>query len=134
MENQLHAGPEPSMTSLVSGIITDAQDLIKQQLDLVRHEIQEDVRKAKEAAASLALGLGVAAVGAILFGTMFVYLLHEMAGLPLWASFGIVGGIMLVVGLVLTYLAKKEAETINPLEGESAKALEENVQWITKPK
>jgi F0F1-type ATP synthase assembly protein I len=134
MENQLHAGPDTSMTSLVTGIITDAQDLIKQQLDLVRHEIREDVRKAKEAAASLALGLGIAAVGAILFGTMFVYLLHEVAGLRLWASFGIVGGIMLGVGLVLTYLAKKEAETINPLEGESAKALEENVQWITKPK
>jgi VIT1/CCC1 family predicted Fe2+/Mn2+ transporter len=134
MENQLHAGPEPSMTSLVSGIITDAQDLIKQQLDLVRHEIREDVRKAKEAAASLALGLGIAIVGGILLCTMFVYLLHEEAGLRLWASFAIVGGVMLVIGLVLTYLAKKEAETINPLEGESVKALEENVQWITKPK
>jgi VIT1/CCC1 family predicted Fe2+/Mn2+ transporter len=133
MENQLHAGPEPSMTSLVSGIITDAQDLIKQQLDLVKHEIREDVRKAKEAAASLALGVGIAAVGALFLSTMLVFLLQK-AGLELWACFGIVGGVMLVVGLVLTYLAKKEAETINPLEGESAKALEENVQWITKPK
>lgn len=133
MENQLHAGPETSMTSLVSGIITDAQDLIKQQLDLVKHEIREDVRKAKEAAASLALGVGIAAVGALFLCTMIVFLLQK-AGLELWACFGIVGGVMLVVGLVLTYLAKKEAETINPLEGESAKALEENVQWITKPK
>jgi uncharacterized membrane protein YgdD (TMEM256/DUF423 family) len=90
--------------------------------------------KAKEAAASLALGLGIAIVGGILLCTMFVYLLHEEAGLRLWASFAIVGGVMLVVGLVLSYLAKKEAETINPLEGESVKALEENVQWITKPK
>jgi VIT1/CCC1 family predicted Fe2+/Mn2+ transporter len=134
MENQLHAGPEPSMSSLVSGIINDAQDLIKQQLDLVKHEIREDVRKAKEAAASLALGLGLAVVGGILFCTMFVYLLHEEAGLRLWVSFAIVGGVLLAVGLVLTYLGKKEAETINPMEGESAKALEENVQWITKPK
>jgi len=134
MENQLRTGPEPSMTSLVSGIISDAQDLFKQQLDLVKHEIREDVRKAKEAAASLALGLVLATVGGILFCTMFVYLLHEEAGLRLWASFAIVGGALLVVGLVLTYLAKKEAETINPLEGESAKALEENVQWITKQK
>jgi hypothetical protein len=134
MANQLHADTEPSLTSLVSGIICDAQDLIKQQLDLVRCEIREDVRKAKEAAASLAWGLGLALVGGLLFGTMFVYLLHEEAGLALWASFGIVGGVLLVVGLVLAYLAKKEADTINPLEGESAKALEENVQWITKPK
>jgi uncharacterized membrane protein YgdD (TMEM256/DUF423 family) len=134
MENQLHAGPEPSMTSLVSGIISDAQDLIKQQLNLVKHEIREDVRKAKEAAASLALGVGLALAGGILFCTMFVYLLHEEAGLRLWASFAIVGGVLLVVGLALLYFGKKEAETINPMEGETAKALEENVQWITKPK
>jgi VIT1/CCC1 family predicted Fe2+/Mn2+ transporter len=134
MENQLHTAPEPSMTSLVSGIITDAQELIKQQLELFKHDIREDVRKARETAASLALGLILVTVGGILFCTMFVYLLHEEAGLRLWASFAIVGGVLLVVGLVLTYLAKKEAETINPLEGEAAKALEENVQWITKPK
>jgi len=134
MENQLHAGPEPSMTSLVTGIITDAQDLIKQQLDLVKHEIRDDVRKAKEAAASLALGLGIAAVGGILFCTTFVYLLHEELGLRLWASFAFVGGVMLVVGLVLTYLGKKQIDTINPLQEESAQALKENVQWITKPK
>jgi len=133
MENQLHADPDTSMTSLVSGIITDAQDLIKQQLDLVRHEIREDVRKAKEAAASLALGFGLAAVGGLFVCTMLALLLQK-AGLEQWACFGIVGGVMLVVGLVLTYLAKKEAETINPLGGEAAKALEENVQWITKPK
>ena len=134
MANQLHADTEPSLTSLVSGIIRDAQDLIKQQLDLVRYEIREDVRKAKEAASSLALGLGLTLVGGLLFCTMFVYLLHEEAGLRLWAGFGIVGGVLLVVGLVLAYLAKKEADTINPMEGQAAKALEENVQWITKPK
>jgi hypothetical protein len=133
MENQLHAGPDTSMTSLVTGILSDAQDLIKQQLDLVKHEIREDVRKAKEAAASLALGLGIATVGGLFVCTMLVFLLQK-TGLELWACFGIVGGIMLVVGLFLTYLAKKQAETINPLEGESAKALEESVQWITKPK
>jgi VIT1/CCC1 family predicted Fe2+/Mn2+ transporter len=134
MENQLHAGPEPSMSSLVTGIISDAQDLIKQQLDLVKHEIREDVRKAKEAAASLALGLGIATIGGILFCMVPVYLLNELAHWPLWASFLLVGGLMLVVGAVLTYLAKKEIDTINPLQEESAQALKENVEWITKPK
>jgi hypothetical protein len=127
MENQLHASPDASMTSLVTGILSDAQDLIKQQLELVKHEIREDVREAKEAAASLALGLGIAAVGCLFVCTMLVFLLQK-AGLDLWACFGIVGGILLVVGLVLTYLAKKEAETINPLEGQAARALEESVQ------
>lgn len=133
MVNQLHEGQDASVTALVTGIISDAQTLFKQQLDLVKHEIREDVSKAKEAAASLALGFGLAAVGGLFVCTMLVFLLQK-TGLDLWACFGIVGGVMLVVGLVLTYLAKKEAETINPLEGESAKALEENVQWIAKPK
>jgi hypothetical protein len=63
-----------------------------------------------------------------------VYLLNELAHWPLWASFLLVGGLMLVVGAVLTYLAKKEIDTINPLQEESAQALKENVEWITKPK
>jgi uncharacterized membrane protein YgdD (TMEM256/DUF423 family) len=133
MGNQLHAEPDTSLSGQVSGIVSDAQELMNHQLALFRHELREDVRKAKEAAASLALGLGVTAIGCLFVSTMLVFLLQK-TGLELWACFGILGGTLFVIGLVLTYLAKKEAETINPLEGKSAKALEENVQWITKPK
>jgi protein-S-isoprenylcysteine O-methyltransferase Ste14 len=134
MANQLQPGPEPSVTSLVTGILHDAEDLISQQLNLAKHEFQKELTKTKEGALSLVLGLAVAIVGGTLFFTMFVYLLHEVAGWSLWASFGLVGAIMLGVGLVVTYMGKNKLETVQPVTEETAQSVKENVQWITKPK
>ena len=42
--------PEPSMASLVGGIVNDAQALIKQELALAKREVTDELNKAKEAA------------------------------------------------------------------------------------
>ena len=39
---------ETSATSLVSGIIDDVQNLVKQQFQLTRREIEQDLRKSKD--------------------------------------------------------------------------------------
>jgi uncharacterized membrane protein YqjE len=127
-----HSGP--SVTSLVTGIINDAQELIKQQVAMLRHEIKEDFRKTKDATLALGVGAGVALLGMILLCLMVVYLLHEVGGLHLWVSYLIVGGVLTIVGGVLIYLGKKKFDSFNPLPHETAQALKENVEWITKPK
>src|SRR5919204_42605 len=59
-ENRIDS-PPASMSSLVGGIISDAQQLIRQELLLARREVQQEVNKAKMAALSLAAG-GVTAL------------------------------------------------------------------------
>src|SRR5690242_8938622 len=99
MANDLHTESGASMTHLVSGIITDAQDLIGQQLALLRHEVNEDFRKTKEAGLLLVGGLAIALVGSILLCSMLVYLLSWSApGLPLWICYGIVGAPIAALG------------------------------------
>jgi VIT1/CCC1 family predicted Fe2+/Mn2+ transporter len=121
------------ITSLVTGIINDAHDLIKQQVHLLRHEIKEDFRKTKDATLALGIGAGVALLGVILLCLAVVYLIN-WAGLLLWVSYLIVGVVLLIVGGVLAYLGKKKFDSFNPLPDETAQALKENVEWITKPK
>jgi len=53
MANDLHTGTEPSLTGLVTGIINDAQELLKQQVALFKQEVKDDIRKTKEAAVAL---------------------------------------------------------------------------------
>ncbi len=65
MANQLQTTEEPSLASLVSGILADAQNLIKQQFSLVRTEIIGELRQARNAAISFGVGAGIAAAGAI---------------------------------------------------------------------
>jgi uncharacterized membrane protein YqjE len=135
MAEDLHRGPEPSVTALVSGIINDAQELFKQQVALVRTEIRDDFRKTKEGALSLALGLGVGALGALLLCFALVYLLAwAVPQVPLWVWFGVIGVLLAAGGGAMIYAGTKKFESLNPLPEQSAQALRENVQWLTNRK
>lgn len=135
MATNLQTSPESSVTSLLTGIVNDFQDLIKQQMALFKHEVSSDMRTTREVTTSLAVGLGILFVGAILLCLMLVHLLAwAFPNLPLWACYGIVGGMMAAVGGVLAWQAQQRFETFNPLPDESVAALQENLEWKTKPR
>jgi len=132
MATDLHTEPGVSVTSLLRGIVSDAQDLIQQQLALFRAEIKDDFRKTVGILIVIISGAFLVAVGAALLCFMLVYLLNSVAPdiLPLWACFGIVGGVVVLVGGIVAYAAVARFKTFNPLPDESVQALKENVQWI----
>ena len=135
MATDTYAPPdERSVTSLVSGIVNDAQVLMQQQLALFREEIRTDLRKTKEAVTAIAAGVGVAAlaVGPLVF--MFVALLHELALWPWWASALTVGAVFAVIGGALIAVGVQRFRSFNPLPDQSVAALKENLQWIKHPK
>ena len=127
------AGDQPSLTDLVSGIVSDAQTLLRQQVVMLRSEFKEDMRRTKEAAKYVGIGAGVAAVGGLFLVVSLVYLLHWLAAphLPEWACWGIVGGVLAVGGLIAMYVGKRIFESFNPLPDKTVNALQENVSWIT---
>jgi len=129
--------PQPeqaSVTALVSGIVADAQELFKQQIALLRAEVRADLQKTREAVVSLAAGLAVAVVGALLLTVMLVAVLHEAAGLSWWASFGIVGGVFAAAGAGLVFAGVNRFRSFNPLPDQSVEAFKENLRWMTNPK
>jgi hypothetical protein len=125
---------DASMTQLISGIIGDAQELAKQQFAMFRTELQHDVRRTKQALVALVCGLALVSVGATLLCFMAVYGLQAAFELPLWACFGIVGGVLAAGGGVAFYAAMRQFNEFNPLPDESAQALKENMQWISHPR
>jgi len=133
MATDLQSPPEPQLSSLVTGILNDAQELFRQQVTLVRTEVQEDFRKSKEAAVPLGIGIWLAAMGSLLLSITAALILAE-TGLPLWACFAIVTVAVSLAGAVLFYAGKKKFESFNPLPDKSAEALKENLEWITTPK
>jgi hypothetical protein len=123
-----------SVTALVSGIISDAQELVKQQVALVRAEIKADFQRTVNAAVLLAVGTLVLVPATFLLCNMFVYLLVELAGLSVWASYGIVGGVFAVFGAALVSVGLQRFRSFNPLPDQSVEAIKENGRWMTKPK
>lgn len=134
MATDLHTETGASVTQLVSGIVSDAQDLMKQQLALFRAEMKEDIRKTKEATISLACGALVLLLGVVLLLFMCVHGLEAATGWPEWVCFGIIGGLLAAGGGILVWLGLARFKSFNPLPDESAQALAENVRWIKNPK
>lgn len=126
-------GDQPSLTDLVSGIVSDAQTLLRQQVVMLRSEFKEDMRRTKEAAKYIGLGATVAAVGGLFLVVSLVYLLLELTAprLPEWACWAIVGGVLVGGGLIAMYVGKRIFESFNPLPDKTVNALQENVSWIT---
>jgi len=127
----LNGSSAPSMTTLVSGILTDVQQLMAQQTQLLRLEIREDLRKARTGAIFLGAGLGVTAVGLLLFCLMLPYLLWWLTPLPLWACFGIFGVVFLLIGGGASFAALKKFQGAASLH-ESSTALKENVACLLR--
>jgi hypothetical protein len=125
--------PAASVTGLVTGIIDDAQTLVKQQIAMFKSELREDFKHSKQAAELGSLGIVMLTVGALGLVTALAYLLHEQFQFKMWASWGITGGLFLLGGGVLAYLSYNLLERFNPLPDKTFNALQENLTWNTKP-
>jgi hypothetical protein len=119
----------------VSSIIADVQHLIQQQLAMFRQEIQDEFRKAWQSAAVLAAGALITAVGSVMLLLMLPLLLNWLVPeLPLWACFGIVGGVLAAAGGVCVFVAVKRIQSCHPLTNQAVEAFKENLQWSINPK
>lgn len=143
MANEVQTPPdEATMTGLLRGIINDIGDLIRQELKFARTEVKADLRKTRNAGAVLGLGVGTALLGAIMLALMLVYLLKFLSlpagetepGLPLWACYGIVSAVFLVVGSAVAYMGCAMFQSFNPLPDKTVQSVKENVQWIANSK
>jgi uncharacterized membrane protein YqjE len=140
--SQVPTSSEPSVSSLLRGIVSDIGDLVKQQVQFARAEIKADLQKSKEALAFLALGAGSAFVSVLFFGLMLVHLLHwltapaevQPSGLPLWGCHAIVAGLFLVTGVSLAFVGYRMFQSFNPLPVQTVQTAKENVEWITNSK
>ena len=127
----LNGSPQPSMTTLVSGILTDVQQLVAQQTRLLRLEIREDLRKARTGAIFLGAGLGVTAVGGLLLCVMLPLLLQWLPHWPEWVCFGILGVLLLFIGGGAAYAAVKKFQDAASLP-ESTTTLKENIACLLR--
>lgn len=134
MATNLHSDSGQGVGELVSGIIHDAQELLNQQLTLFKHEVRQDINNAREAMGILALASGVLLVAAVLLGLMLVHLVAWLIpSWQMWGCYALVGGTLLALGLALAWMAREKLRPRNVLPEQSAKALEESLEWKTKP-
>jgi len=138
MATDLQTPAGPGVSSLVSDIIGDAQELMGQQLQLFKAELRDDALKTRDAIVPLAIGLGVAGLSAVILAVAAAYWLYWFANpvggperLPLWGSFGVVGLALAALGGGLSWAGWAKFQTFNPLPDKTVQGLQETAQWKT---
>lgn len=130
-----HTSPstDPSLASLIGGIINDAKDLLVHELVMAKLELQNELQKTKTAVVSFALGAGITAVGGLLLILMLVHLLAAFTNIPLWGCYGIIGGGLLIIGFIFLSTSKQTTEQIDIIPRQTVETLKENAQWTKEP-
>lgn len=112
---------DPSIVELVRSAAADTTELVKQQIELTKAEIQQNVKTAGASFGILAGGAAILLIGAIFLLVTIAYVIAVW--LPVWAGFGIVTLGLFIVGAILMVVGRKRAQTITGPE-RSVAALE----------
>jgi hypothetical protein len=132
MDNEAQPTAEPSVAALLGGIVNDAKELLVQEVALTKLKVRDELRKAKTAALTLGIGIGVAAVGGTLLCVMLVQVLAVFTELPLWGCYGLVGSGLVVLGGVVLAVGKTTAEEPDVVPQPTVETRKENGQWLTE--
>jgi uncharacterized membrane protein YqjE len=123
---------DTSISSLIKGILTDVQTLMREEIALARVELGEQATRAKAAAMSF----GVAAA-ALAFGGTFLLIalalgVSDLFNWPAWAGFGVVAIVLALIGIASYMAARSRMKTVNMVPEETVTTLKENSAWIAK--
>jgi hypothetical protein len=133
MASEIPSSSEPGMATLVGGIVRDGQTLLKQQLELFRSEVKQEVRQLRSGIVSIAIGGIVALIGVIFLLGMVAHLLFAKTEIPLWGCYGIVGGAAVLIGAGVLLGGRKAAADVHlappPV---TARTLKENLAWVKR--
>jgi uncharacterized membrane protein YqjE len=116
--------------SLLQGIVGDMKTLASQQVQLAVHELQREGARA--------VGMVATAIFTILLAALFMMLLlaasaaalHEVAGLPVWMSCGIIALVVIVGAGGLLFYLKQQAQRFRLLPFRTLHTVKEDIRWI----
>jgi len=121
-----------SLQFLLGGIVSDIRQLLRQEIQLARYELYDEWRKLRIVLCCVAIGVVFLASSVLPLGFALVYVLHDLVGLPQWASFAIVGGGLFLLGSIALAVAAYKVMTIRVIPPQTAETMKENVEWLRK--
>lgn len=96
---------QPSLGSLISNVVRDAKTLLNAQVALTRSEVQATGQQVAVVSVFGLVALGALSIAG-LFGLIALAMGFVAMGLPVWAGFLIVAGILVLLAVVAAAIAK----------------------------
>lgn len=120
------APAQQSFGALINRTFAQGQQLVKAQVSLAQAELKSTAQEAGKVGVFAAIALGSVAMFTVFLLVTVAYVLVEL-GLPVWAGFGIVALLLLIVAIVTALLARAQAKKMN-----GPKVIVEEVQQTAK--
>lgn len=134
MPSQLEQDAAHDATSILRGIVHDAQNLVQQQLKLFQVEVKNDARKTVQAVLPMIFGVLLSLIAFMALAiTAAEALVWAWPAMPRWGAYGIVGSSLAVISIASLLAGWARFRTFNPLPDQTLEGLKENLQWKTKP-
>lgn len=111
---------ERTLGQLVADASQDLSSIVKGEIALAKMEIKSDVSKGGKGAGLL---VGAAVVALFMLGFLLTAAAWGLvaAGLPEWAGFLIIGGVLLVITLILALMGKS---ALSKMQGKPVKTID----------
>jgi drug/metabolite transporter (DMT)-like permease len=122
--------PHLRLMDLIGGILFDVKSLLRQEVQLFRDELKLQISTGGRAVSKFFMGAALGIVGALFLLLMLVHGLHDWTFLPLWACYGLVGGLLSGIGIVLVVRAQSVVGSFQVTPRRTLYTMKENIQWI----
>ena len=103
--------PQPSIRELLNKAVADSKRLATAQIALAKTEMSTTGQRV-----GVGAGLGIATLGLTIFAVLFLLvtlaLVLYQLGLPLWAGFLIVAGLLILAAVITALLARKNFNSV----------------------
>lgn len=106
---------QQSLGAMVKGVTEDISTLVRGEIELAKTELQNTAKTAANGGGLIAGAVVVAFLGVVFLLLTLAWVLVEL-GLPIWAGFGIVTLLLIIIAVVLGLLGKKRLESVKGLE------------------
>jgi hypothetical protein len=122
------AAQEPT-SELIGNLLSDTKDLISAHAGRFRHEVREELGALQNAIKLTGITIAGALLAGLLLTQALVFGLTAATGLPLWASFAIVGAVAGLVGYA-AYRKRAPTSQVDLIPEQSIAAVKRDVERI----
>lgn len=120
-------------TELLGSLVADGRELIRKEMEVVRLELQSEVKQIKKAGIALGVAGFLLVLGSLMLTMAVGFGLSSAGDMGEWAGFIIVSGVLAVIGIAFLLYGMKRSREAKNMAAESAKDVRQDVKWLKKP-
>jgi fructose-specific phosphotransferase system IIC component len=118
-----------TIPALIRGLLDDARDLIREELQLARAEIRDEISQVQSAAIAFAVAAAVGLMGAMLLSVAIGGAIAYFLRWPPWAGYGVTAILFLAAGWGLCLYGRGRVKAVRAMP-ETTETMKENLAWM----